>query len=402
MDLVTGTPFWKHLDGQPRAYPPLRDEVSCEVLVIGGGISGALVAHALVEAGIQTVLVDRRDVGTGSTAASTALLQYEPDMPLWRLARLRGEADAVRCYRVCRDTLADIRTLSRSLAACPDPAFSAHESLKLASRPRDVGALRRECELRRTHGFDVAFVEGAQLRRETSLRHAGALLTREAASMDAFAFTHALLKRSEALGLQVFERTVVTSVSHRARTHLVHTHDRPAIRARSIVVAAGYEAAGLLGRTWGSLHSTYALATLPVSTFDGWPDDRLLWETARPYFYARRTVDDRIIVGGYDEEFRDPKARDALLPAKTAALLRKLRSLFPSIECETGYAWTGTFAETPDSLPYIGLVPGRDRVYAALGYGGNGIVFSRISAGIIRDQILGRHNPHADLFRFER
>ncbi|MEP6664306.1 MAG: FAD-dependent oxidoreductase, partial [Verrucomicrobiota bacterium] len=82
MDLTSDYPFWSICNGLVGVYPPLDAEVSCDALVIGGGITGALVGFHLAEAGIKTVLIDRRDIATGSSSASTALLQYEVDVPL--------------------------------------------------------------------------------------------------------------------------------------------------------------------------------------------------------------------------------------------------------------------------------------------------------------------------------
>jgi len=90
MDLRTGTSFWRTLETPSVAAEPLQGEVDCEVAVIGGGITGALVGHSLVRAGVETVLIDRREFGTGSTAASTGLLQHEIDVPLVQLNRTVG------------------------------------------------------------------------------------------------------------------------------------------------------------------------------------------------------------------------------------------------------------------------------------------------------------------------
>src|SRR5258706_378606 len=60
--------------------------------------------------------------------------------------------------------------------------------------------------------------------------------------------------------------------------------------------------------------------------FPGGPADRcLIWDTADPYLYLRTTADHRAIIGGGDEPFRDPTARDRLLAAKTRALKRRFR-----------------------------------------------------------------------------
>ena len=118
--------------------------------------------------------------------------------------------------------------------------------------------------------------------------------------------------------------------------------------------------------------------------------------------FRRTTVDNRIIFGGEDVLFRDASRRDALVPGKGAALLRKARRLFPRIEMEVAYRWAGTFGETRDGLPYIGTARQFRHGYFALGYGGNGVTFSWIAANLLLDQFLERRNPDADLFALDR
>jgi glycine/D-amino acid oxidase-like deaminating enzyme len=90
MDLTSDLPFWTVRNGLMRVYPPLAEDLHCDALIIGGGISGALLAYRLVQAGVDSVLIDRRDIGQGSTSASTALLQYEIDTPLCELQERVG------------------------------------------------------------------------------------------------------------------------------------------------------------------------------------------------------------------------------------------------------------------------------------------------------------------------
>jgi glycine/D-amino acid oxidase-like deaminating enzyme len=85
MDLRSGHPFWLLKNGLLADYPSLRHEESCEVAVIGGGITGALVVYHLTREGMETVLADTRNIGAGSTASNTALLQYEIDTELHHL-----------------------------------------------------------------------------------------------------------------------------------------------------------------------------------------------------------------------------------------------------------------------------------------------------------------------------
>ena len=139
-----------------------------------------------------------------------------------------------------------------------------------------------------------------------------------------------------------------------------------------------------------------------MESFPGWPDWRLVWETARPYFYARTTSDRRIIIGGEDEPYVSAAQRDRLLAEKSRALQRRFKQWFPQIRFDLAYAWAGTFAETKDGLPFIGSHRSFPRGCFALGYGGNGITFSVLAGGIIRDFCCGRTNADAALFRLDR
>jgi glycine/D-amino acid oxidase-like deaminating enzyme len=400
MDLVSGEPFWPIKDGLLAVCPPLDRDITCDVAVIGGGITGALVAYRLVHAGVDTLLLDRRDIGRGSTAASTSLIQYENDVPLGRLIDLVGEKRAVRSYRMGVEVVKELAPLIGRLGA--DCGFAKKESLCLASSREDLPALRREYELRKQNGFAVEYWNRADVTEASSLPHFGALLSKDAAEVDAFALTAALLGAARRKGLRAFDRTGMTSYRVRPKGIDVFTTREVHVRAKKIVIATGYEALGDLASTRTALHSTYAAISEPIENFNGWPADRMIWETARPYLYLRRTPDGRAIIGGLDEPFRDPIRRDRLLPAKTRLLARRFRRLFPRIDFEVAYSWTGTFAETPDGLPYIGEHPDYPRAYFALGYGGNGITWGMIAANIITDLYLGRSNPDASIFRFDR
>ncbi len=100
-----------------RGYPPLSADVDCEVVVVGAGvgITGALIARGLVEAGLGTIVLDRHDVGWGSTAASTALLQYEIDTELLQLSKLVGEQHALAAYKACEAALAELQSIAEDI-----------------------------------------------------------------------------------------------------------------------------------------------------------------------------------------------------------------------------------------------------------------------------------------------
>lgn len=400
MDLHSGTPFWPLRNGLLATYPALDRSLDTRVAILGAGVTGALVAHHLAEAGVECAVLDRRDVATGSTAASTSLLQYEIDVPLRRLSRLIGAADAGRAYRLCHETIDRLERLVRDLGR--DVGFQRVESIQGASRAEHIPGLRLEAELRRRLGFDVELWDARRLRRESDLPFPGALLSRQAAQLDPHRFTCALLASAASRGAIIHDRTEIVKSKRTRHGVELRTAAGHRVRARHLVIATGYETAPWLPDNLVKLNSTYALVTEPAPRLPGWPEGRIVWETARPYVYMRHTGGDRLIIGGYDEPFRDPRRRDALLKAKTATLARRLRRMLPSARTEVAWSWCGTFAETADGLPFIGRRDPKAPVYHALGYGGNGITYSLVAAGIIRDVVLQGSARDQDLFRFDR
>jgi len=176
----------------------------------------------------------------------------------------------------------------------------------------------------------------------------------------------------------------------------------PTVRAWRVAFATGYETPEFLKDKVCKLHSTWAVATQPLSDVPGWKDRCLMWEAARPYFYLRSTPDGRALIGGEDERFKNATLRDALTDRKVAKILRTFQSLFPTVETRAEYAWAGTFAETKDGMPYIGQHPKWPNAFFALGYGGNGITFSVLAARILADLATGKRNDDAEVFRFGR
>ncbi|MGH7947537.1 MAG: NAD(P)/FAD-dependent oxidoreductase, partial [Opitutaceae bacterium] len=213
-----------------------------------------------------------------------------------------------------------------------------------------------------------------------------------------------LLAAREA-GARVYDRTMVTRRTYRRNGVELATSRSRRVRARHLVIASGYEAKPPFTQRAVTLMSTFALISEPLrdDQFPLWPANRcLIWDTADPYLYLRTTADNRVIIGGYDEPFRDAPARDQMLGAKTSALKRRLRHFFPRIPLEVATAWAGTFGTSTDGLPFIGQHPTQPHTWFALGFGGNGITFSLIAREIIRSGIVGDEDPDAKLFGFER
>lgn len=400
MDLNSGYPWWPIRNGLLHAFPPLRADLRCDVAILGGGISGALIADELSRHGHEVAVIDQRDVGWGSTAASTALLQYEIDTHLVDLAKRYGEEDALLAYRACLDAIPMLQALAAGVRGV---GFKRADSLYYASKRRHATVLRDEYAMRARHGFPVRWLERGAVAERYGFDAPCAILSTVAGEVDPFRFAIRLLARVEASGGGVFDRTAVDRIEVSARGVVLHAGGHR-VRAKHLVLAAGYASQGWLEESVARNRSSYAFVTDPI-------DDRalgalkhtMLWESARPYLYLRSTADGRLIIGGEDDAVDIPARRDARVGKKARTLMQQVAKLFPHLPLEPTFAWAGTFAETADGLPFFGPHDQHGpRVHFAMAYGGNGVTYSMLGAGLLRALIERRRHPLAELFSFAR
>ncbi len=400
MNLHSDYPFWMIKEGLKNSYPTLNSDLKTEVLILGAGISGALIGHKLCKAGLDVAIVEKRHVAHGSTSASTALLQYEIDTPLFKLKKMKGEKEAIRSFQTCVEAIDKIDHL-----CCKIPgraAFERHPSLYFASYKKHVPELLQpEFEARKAAGFKVRLLDEKDIQDRFSFSAPAAILSEHAAQVNPYLLTNFLLEKIVKMGGHIYDQSAVESWSPSKNKVTLRTDKGFTIQAKYVVVACGYESQLYLKKNVTRLHSTYAIISKPLPEKKHWYKNALLWETKSPYLYLRTTADHRILVGGRDEMFYSPNKRDQLINRKQKALEQDFKKLFPEIIFHTDFAWAGTFGETADGLPYIGSFD-HPRILYAMGYGGNGITFSVTAADILKDIILGKKNKDAALFAFDR
>ena len=401
MDLKSGYPFWSVKNGLLHAFPPLTRDHACDVAIVGGGITGALIAHELAQHGHDVCVLEQRDVGWGSTSASTALLQYEIDTHLVDLAKRYGEADAVLAYQACASAIPMIAKVSKAVR---DVDFAPMKSLYFASKEGHAKDLREEYELRARHGFDVEWLEHSEVQLRFGIDAPATILSSQAARVDPYRLTTKLFARLQRGGGHVFDRTHVASLEAGARSVKLTTGNDCTVRAKHVVIAGGYETQQWLDQKVAKNRSSYACISDPIdSEALGVFRDHMVWESARPYLYFRATGDGRLLVGGEDDAVDVPARRDARVGSKSEKLAKRVRKLLPQLPMEPVFAWAGTFAETDDGLPFFG--PHEQygpRVHFAMAFGGNGITYGALGAELLRANIERRAHPLRDLFSFAR
>jgi len=395
-NLRTGRSIWERNRALAVPHARLANRNETDVVVIGAGITGAMIADVLASAGLKVAVVDKRGPAKGSTTASTALVQYEIDTPLSVLPRKIGKLNAIRAWR--RSRLA-VDALAARFGELNIPDMVWRDTLYLAGDVLDPHGLSLEHDARQAAGLANRFLNRKALLEQFGIRRAAALLSYGNFVIDPRRTTLALLNAAADNGARIYAPVEIVGLDAKRSGVTITTANGSELRCRQLVFATGYELPVGIPRRGHKIHSTWVIATV-AQPRRLWPRQCTIWEASEPYLYVRTTSDGRVICGGEDEEFSDERERDALLPRKTQILKRKLARLLPDLDPTISFAWTGTFGGTVTGLPRIGRVPGMPKCWVALGYGGNGISYARIAADVICGGLTGRPDVDADLFDF--
>jgi glycine/D-amino acid oxidase-like deaminating enzyme/nitrite reductase/ring-hydroxylating ferredoxin subunit len=379
--------------GPMPTFSALDRDVSVDVAVIGGGLTGITAAYLLKKAGMRVALLERRRLASIDTGHTTAHVAYVTDTRLAALEKSFGRDHAAAAWDAGRAALWQIGTnVDNEEIDCDFQWVTAwlHQPAG-HNRPSDTSTseLRHEAELAAALGFDASFVDRVPFMGTAGIGFEGQALFHPRK------YLRALVDRISGGGSIVCEHTTVEEVES---DPLVVTANGYRVSADYLVVATHTPLVGksnlvsaTLLQTKLALYTTYAMAA-KLSLHDA-PPEGSYWDTADPYLYLRvehRSKEALAILGGEDHKTGQTNDEGACY----ARLEQKFRKLLPTAEITN--RWSGQVIETPDGLPLIGETS--DRQFIATGYAGNGMTFGTVAAMMACDAVLKRQNPWTRLF----
>ena len=385
-----------------RSYPQLSTAVKVDVAVLGGGVTGAMAAWRLSAAGLRVALLEAGRVGRGSTAASTALLMQEPDEDFSALRARYGGRATRRIWKLSSSATHDlIRTLRRLDISC---GVEVRDSIYF-TLDESASELWREYRSRQRAGVSGRWLDAAGLCRVAGITGGGAIQTPGNAQIDPYRACLGFLGAAERHGAMIYERSFAGRAELGRRGVIVKTR-RGSVEASTVVVATGYATPEFrpLDARFRMLQ-TYVVATEPLSSQirDSLRlKNVMLWDTGRPYHYARWTSEGRLLLGGGDRPAVAGAGRVAAFRGGVLDVRNYFEQLYPSLRHVRTHAWEGLFATTPDGLPYIGPHRRYPRHLFALGYGGNGMTFGFLASRLLMERLSGSLSEDHELFAFSR
>ncbi|ACJ78771.1 NAD(P)/FAD-dependent oxidoreductase [Bacillus paranthracis] len=395
MKLMIGKLFWDTGASMP-CYPSLENDMICDVLVVGSGEAGAQIAYSLAKMGMRVTLIEKNMISCGSTAANTGLLQFLHDKSLTSLIHTFGEEKGVRAYKLCYEAL---RTMEKVVPTLDiDPQFIPRNSLYYASKSEDVPFLQEEYKTLQNYEFPVEYFTASDIKERYPFTKQAALYTHGDAEVNPYLLAHSLLHKANQMGATIYEHTEAIHIKKRQNDLICYTKTGNQIVAKNIIMATGYEA--LFGKKEKNttVETSYAVVTNKVDSFEGWHEQSLIWETARPYLYFR-TYKNRIIVGGLDEAMKIQTIGDTKLLHKRDVLINIIKEMFPQYKTiQADYYWAAAFCGSHDGLPILKEDNKIHNLFYALPYGGNGTVYGMVFAKIFEQLFTNKESKDFSLF----
>jgi glycine/D-amino acid oxidase-like deaminating enzyme len=393
--------FWLDNPSAPAPSAPLSQDTECDLLIVGGGLTGLWAAVQAKERdpSLEVVLVEGQAVSHGASGRNggfcAASLTHGASNGQERFAREFEELQ--RLGRRNLDEIAD--TIERHRIDC---SYEPVGELDVATRPHEVAALAEERELLLGVGEEATLLSAAEVRAEIdSPTYLGGLWNRTSTTLvDPARLAWGLRRVALELGVQVYEQTLVQRLRRRG-AGLIATAPGGAITARHAVLATSAfpPLIGAIRRYVVPVYD-YVLVTEPLAASQlaaiGWRNRQGVGDSGNLFHYYRLTDDNRILWGGYDAvyHFGNRTAPELEQRDQTAAVLAEhFFTTFPQLD---GLSFTHRWGGVIDTCARFCVTFGTaldGRVAYAVGYTGLGVGASRFGARVALDMLLDRASP---------
>ena len=175
--------------------------------------------------------------------------------------------------------------------------------------------------------------------------------------------------------MHIYENTNIDKIASDNKSAFATTSTYRTIKARKVIITAGYAAVKYIGEGITKLSRSYTIVTEPAKNFSGRADKCLIRDPNSNY-HLRTTPDGRFIIGGEAIDLGCLPDIDWVLDSKADILRKRLVAMFPQCEgSKVTHKFSGLLADTKDGLPYIGEYKSMPNCYFLLGFGASGILY---------------------------
>ena len=389
--------FWLNKNKITNVYPYLSKNMECDVIIVGGGICGAITSYFLAKDGFKVAVIEKNIIGYKNTSLSSACItDFVDDL---YIKNSKDTKDNIR------RKIFDMKKRANALLDEILVDIQKQEYLKktdytiLNNKMFQKGLFRSEANIREDLG------EKAELLEDIDYMNAHCAVNVKGGSrmIDAYDFTSKIFEYISSFpNVYIFENTKLKNINANYDYVEITTQNDFKIKASSLILTTGIDSFALskipnieVYRRFSIVTNTNLNKRMCIKLLNDIP------------IYIRNDERGNMIVSGIDTKYiakmENEKYIDMLKKDNARRLVSVISKLFPKTEIskEIGM-YSGNIYVTKDNMPIIGEIEDIPNTYINLGVGSSSISQMLIGADILKDAIKGYYRKEMNLFKLTR
>lgn len=377
--------LWLSTSYPREAYPEIDGDITCDVCIIGGGLSGIANAYFLAKEGKDVILLEKDTILAGATGNSTGKLTTQHDLVYAKLLKQFGRDNSKLYFEVNEEAV----QFGKSMANKNELKIA--DSILYSQSKLGTDLLRHEMKAYEELGIPGEFGRNSEL----PIQMEATLTLKNESQIHPVRFGQHLAKLAVEAGARIYENSDVVLMDFKKR--LLSVKSGHEVKFTELVLCTHYPIEALRG-----------LQIMKLSV-------------DRSYIVS---AEGNMALRGQYISVDEPKRsiRTAQIDGKTFFLLSG-ESHQAGMESDTQvhynrlytevkdlyklstitHGWSAQDPQTPDLIPYAGIISSSmPYVYLSTGYRKWGLSNSIASARIISDLIIGKTNPASELYSPDR
>jgi len=409
MNMTQGNIFWNENLNIIKKYPYLSRDKKCDVLVIGGGICGALTAFTQAKQGAQVIVVDKNIIGYGETIKTDGIIEGRVDFNN-KVSKSIDEKSKIKCNNLCKQALKDITSIIEEIMQdeeCKNYIqqlqFRNADLMYYSDKITNKISMYKNFERLGKENENIEYLEQDPI---INLR-TGIIFPKEAITLNPYVFTQLIfLYMSKMKNVEIYENTNITSISSKDEVVESITYNRFKIYSKCVILTSGIQALKYLKEDSIQLNKAFTLVTEKAYDLDETIISVVAKDINSPNIELFFTKDKRVVISGEDIKEKDSIINDEQFINYANGKYKKMYLTFKKLlnleDVKVSNCFSGMYLDTKDGLPIIDELYYMPNVYCNLGTGKNGIIFSMVGARMLKDIVKQYHKKDMYLFRENR
>ena len=393
MQYVKGSPYFCQNVQKIKQYKYLDKDLETDILIVGGGICGAILNFYLSKK-YDVALIDKGRFGQGCTSCATAILEYQLDEFFSDLKKEINSQEIIDIYKMGQKSIKKIEKFVKEYGN--NCEFYKRPSFLYTTNKNEKKLFEDEYNLRINNGLKCKFINSKN--NPFPFYVAYGIYDREGGGeFNPYLFSKMLIENAYNQE-KIFENTEYVNMTKKDGKIVVSTLYNQKITCNKVVFATGFNLEKFDNQDIIERFVTYSIVTNPIDDFE-WQGRATIHDNIKPYHYLRMLADNRIIYGGEDIAFNDKNMQDKKAEKIYQKLFENLIELFPDLKnrLNVEYKFCGCFGTTDNNLGLIGETDIED-VYYFLSCGANGIINAMQGVEILDNIFKGKDDKFRYLF----